>query len=156
MADQFEIEGEDALAKRLAAIGDTRKLLGTIGLRAVAIGKELVPRKTGNLGRTIRLGTVTESEVQIIAGGELGVGYAQSVEFGHREFFVAPRHKKALAWGGSRRLSGSLRTGSRATAFSRGHKIPASKGKPFLRPAAQKAVDEAGVESIVKAWNDAA
>lgn len=151
-----EIEGQRELEARLRAIGDTKKMLGMIGLRAVAIGKELVPRKTGNLGRTIRLGTVTESEVQIIAGGNYGVGYAQAVEFGSRPHVIEPVRRKALAWGGNRRLSGSLRSGATATNFAKRVNHPGTKPKPFLRPAAEKAVKETGILGIVKAWNDAA
>jgi hypothetical protein len=56
-----EVEGMDELQKRLDALGDTKKMLGQLGLMAVAKAKQLVPRKTGNLGRTIRLGSVTDT-----------------------------------------------------------------------------------------------
>jgi hypothetical protein len=151
-----DIEGMGNLAKRLDAIGDARKLLGPIALKAVAYAKETVPRKTGNLGRTIRLGQVTDTEAQIIAGGQFGVGYARTVEFGSRPHIIRPRNRRVLAWGGDRRLSGSLRSGARATNFATVVNHPGTKPKPFLRPAAERAVRESGVEGIVKAWNDAA
>lgn len=154
MTDGFD--GMDDLNRRLSAITDTRKFLGQIGLRAVAIAKEKVPRKTGNLGRTIRLGTVTDSDAQIIAGGQGGVGYAQIVEYGSRPHVIVPRTKKALAWGGARRLSGSLRSGSAATIFARRVNHPGTKAKPFLRPAAEEAVKETGIAAIIRAWDDAA
>ena len=151
-----EIEGQDDLNKRLEGLGDTRKLLGQLGLMAVARAKELVPRKTGNLGRTIRLGAVTESEAQIIAGGQGGVGYAQAVEYGSRPHEIVPRYKQALAWGGDRRLSGSLRSGSRATHFAKRVRHPGTNPKPYLKPPAEEAVARSGMDILVKAWNSAA
>jgi hypothetical protein len=146
----------DSLQKRMAAITDKRKMLGILGLLAVEYAKVAVPRKTGNLGRTIRLGTVTDDSAQIIAGGQAGVGYAQSVEYGSRAHVIVPRTRKALAWGGARRLSGSLRSGAKATNFARRVNHPGTAAKPYLRPSAEKAVRDSGVEVIVKAWNDAA
>jgi hypothetical protein len=151
-----EIEGMDALKKRIAAITDHRQMLGTVGLLAVKYGKETVPRKTGNLGRTIRLGTVTENDATIIAGGQQGVGYARFVEFGTRPHVIVPRNRRALAWGGPRRLSGSLRSGARATNFATRVNHPCTQPKPYLRPAAERAVRDTGVEQIIKAWNEAA
>lgn len=152
----MSIDGMSELQRRFEAIKDTRKFLGSLGLLAVTYAKEMVPRQTGNLGRTIRLGQVTEDSAQIIAGGQNGVGYAQAVEFGSRPHVIVPRNRKALAWGGNRRLSGSLRSGSKATFFAKRVNHPGTKAKPYLRPAAEKAVEFAGVEVIVKAWNDAA
>lgn len=152
----MSIEGLDELNKRLAAIGDARNILGPIAIRAVAYAKEMVPRKTGNLGRTIRVGAITESEAQILAGGQFGVGYARHVEFGTRPHVIVPRTRKVLAWGGNRRLSGSLRSNSAATIFARRVNHPGTKAKPYLRPAAERAIRETGTEAIVKAWNEAA
>lgn len=150
------IDGMSELQKRFAAISDHRQLLGNLGLLAVSYAKEIVPRQTGNLGRTIRLGRITEDSVQIIAGGQGGVGYAQAVEFGTGPHTIVPRRRKALAWGGNRRLSGSLRSGSKATFFAKRVNHPGTKPKPYLRPSAEKAVEDSGVVQIVKAWNDAA
>lgn len=150
------IEGMTDLQKRLTALGDTRKMLGQLGLMAVAKAKLLVPRKSGNLGRTIRLGQVTTTEAQIIAGGQLGVGYAQSVEYGTGPHEIVPRYKQALAWGGERRLSGNLRSGSKATMFAKRVHHPGTKAKPYLRPAAEEVVRESGLGILIKAWNDAA
>jgi hypothetical protein len=151
-----EVEGMDELQKRLDALGDTKKMLGQLGLMAVAKAKQLVPRKTGNLGRTIRLGSVTDTSADIIAGGQLGVGYARAVEYGTRPHVIVPRYAKVLAWGGSRRLSGNLRSGAKATNFARRVNHPGTKAKPYLRPAAEEVVRENGIDLIVRAWNDAA
>jgi hypothetical protein len=150
------IEGLTALQKRFAAISDTRMMLGQIAILAVKEAKERVPRKTGNLGRSIRLGTITATNAQIIAGGVGGVGYARDVEFGTRAHVIVPKTKKALAWGGDRRLSGSLRTGAQATNFARRVNHPGSRAKPYLVPGAKAAVEEAGLAKIlVEVWNEA-
>ena len=151
-----EVEGMDDLERRLAAISDMKMLLGRTGLQAVAYAKQTVPRKTGNLGRTIRLGAVTERDAEIIAGGQFGVGYARHVEFGTKPHVIVPRTRRALAWGGARRLSGSLRSGATATNFATRVNHPGTKPQPYLRPAAERAVRETGVDHIVRAWNEAA
>ena len=155
MTDTPNFTGGDALSRRLQAIQNPRMFLGQIALKAVAYAKVAVPRQTGNLGRTIRLGSVTTTSAQILAGGTAGVGYAQFVEFGTRPHVIRPRNKKVLAWGAQRRLSGSARTGSDMI-FAHEVNHPGTRAQPFLIPSAQKAVADTGIEVIVKAWNDAA
>jgi hypothetical protein len=150
-----DIEGMDALNKRMAALGEHKQMLGKLGLLAVSYAKETVPRKTGNLGRTIRLGQVTDTEVQILAGGQGGVGYAQVVEFGSKAHIIRPKNRKALRWGANARLSGTPKSGS-AVIFATYVNHPGTQPKPYLIPAAQKAVSEAGIDLVVQAWNDAA
>jgi hypothetical protein len=151
-----DIEGMGDLNKRMDALGDHRKMLEMVALKAVAYAKETVPRKTGNLGRTIRVGQVTSTDATILAGGQFGVGYAQVVEFGSRPHVIRPRNRKVLAWGGNRRLSGNLRSGAGATSFAMVVNHPGTQPKPFLRPAAERAVRESGIEGIIRVWNDAA
>jgi hypothetical protein len=149
--------GLTALQKRFAAITDTRKLLGQVALLGVREAKLIVTRKTGNLGRTIRIGTISETSAQILAGGQGGVGYAQAVEFGTGPHVIVPRKARVLAWGGDRRLSGSLRTGAKATHFAHRVNHPGSRAKPYLMPGAKVAVEKAGLgNTIVTAWNGAA
>ena len=165
------IDGLPELNRRLKAIADTRLLLGRVALQAVAYAKGTVPRKTGNLGRTIRVGTVTPTSAQVLAGGQLGVGYARVVEFGSRAHDIYPRRKKALFFAtspnvGNVRLSGSVRSRFRgATAeqraaagvvFARHVRHPGTKPNPFLRPAAERAVKERAPGIIIEAWNAAA
>jgi len=151
------IAGLTALQRRFAAISDNRRMLGQIGLLAVREAKLIVPHKTRNLERSIRLGTVTADSAQIIAGGKGGVGYARHVEFGTREHVIVPRRRKVLAWGGDRRLSGSLRTGAKATHFARRVNHPGSRAKPYLVPGAKRAIEKAGLaQAIIAAWNGAA
>lgn len=154
------LRGADDLQARLNALrsgGQHRKMLGQIGLLAVQEAKDLVPRKTGNLGRTIRLGTVTERSVQVKAGGDRNVGYAAAVEFGTKAHDIVPVRAKALAWGGARRLSGSLRSGSAPTFFAKRVRHPGTRAQPYLIPGAKKAMSKAGLrDAVVKVWNDAA
>jgi hypothetical protein len=156
MTEDVSVEGFDELNRRLDAIGNPRQALGRIGLQVVARAKELVPRQTGNLGRTIRLGQVTETNVQVIAGGQAGVGYAQFVELGTRPHIIRPRNKKMLAWGKNRRLSGSARSGSEMI-FAHEVHHPGTRAQPYIMPAAQEVVAKSGMdELVVKPWNDAA
>jgi len=146
------IEGMTALQKRFAAITDTRKQLGQIAILGAKEAKRLVPRKTGNLGRTIRLGTVTATNATIMAGGKDGVGFGTK-----GGAIIVPKRKKVLAWGGDRRLSGSLRTGAKADHFAMRVTRGATQAKPYLVPGAKRAVEKAGLaDAIITAWNGAA
>ena len=152
-----ELQGERELQRRLAAIGDTRKLLGTVGLLAVREAKLIVPRRTGNLGRSIRLGRVSEDSAEVLAGGQSQIGYAAAVEFGTKPRTIRPRRAKVLAWGGARTLGGRLRKGARPTNFARSVRHPGSKAKPYLIPGIRRALSKAGIKAtIIDAWNRAA
>ena len=150
------IQGLTALQKRFAAITDKRMLLGQVALLVVREAKLIVPRKTGNLGRSIRVGTVSDRSAQVYAGGVAGVGYARAVEFGTRAHEIVPVRRKALAWGGDRRLSGSLRTGAKPDHFARRVHHPGTRAKPYLVPGAKAALAKTGANLIVTAWNEAA
>jgi hypothetical protein len=149
---------------RLKAIGQTEVVVRSIVIHGVANAKHEVPRKTGNLGRTIRPGRITKTSGEIIAGGQLRVGYARPVELGSKPHIIRPKAGRsgrngrpaALAWGGSRTLGGRLRAGGGPTHFARVVHHPGSKGHPFLVPGLQKAAKEQGIGAIVKLWNDAA
>jgi hypothetical protein len=152
-----EIAGVDDFRKRLNAITDHRTRLGNVGLRAVAYSKALVPRRTGNLGRTIRLGKVTETSVEVVAGGKLNVGYARPVELGSRPHIIRPRKARVLAWGGSRTLGGRLRSGQKPTHFAMSVRHPGTRAHPYLIPGIKRAVSDAGfLADIVADWNRAA
>lgn len=152
----MSLQGKRQLDARLRAIGDTRVLLRDIQIHGVREAKLLVPRKTGNLGRTIRVGTVTNTSASIVAGGERNVGYAAAVEQGTRPHVIVPRKAKVLAWGGKRRLSGSLAKGSKPTHFAMRVNHPGTKAKPYLVPGLRKAATEQGIDAIVNLWNGAA
>lgn len=175
--------GYEELSARFSALRDgtaTRQVLGQFGLLAVQRAKERVPRKTGNLDRTIRVAEidVQAQRVRVVAGGtgrrganQYGsyasgaVGYAAYVEFGTRPHVIEPRPGRrgrngrpaALAWGGARRLSGSLRSGARPTSFARRVNHPGTRARPYLRPGAQQALSDVGLADIVvQVWNEAA
>lgn len=156
------VEGADALYRRFEALRQgkaERMILGQFGLLAVGYAKAKAPRKTGNLRRTIRVESVDEREqtVRVVAGGSREVGYAAMVEFGTRPHVIVPRRRKALAWGGARRLSGSLRKGASPTRFARRVRHPGTPARPYLVPGAEQALREVGLaDAVVRAWDDAA
>ena len=157
MATTFTITGQRQLQARLRAIGEApQDMLREVGIRSVAEAKKIVPRRTGNLGRTIRIGSLTDTHVEVKAGGQLNVGYAAAVEFGSRPHVIRPKKAKVLAWGGARTLGGRLRAGSRATNFATVVNHPGTKPKPFLIPAFEHALKLVGLSQIVRRWNQAA
>lgn len=156
------LKGADDLMARFEALRDgtaSRAVLGRFGLLAVQRAQERVPRKTTNLFRTIRVAEVDEQaqRVRVVAGGDREVGYAAHVEFGTAPHVIVPRRRKALAWGGARRLSGSLRKGAKPTNFARRVNHPGTRARPYLRPGAEQALREVGLSDVVvSVWNDAA
>lgn len=159
----MSLQGKVQLERRLKAIGNTQLLLRDVQIHAIREAKLLVPRKTGNLGRTIRVGPVTAHTAAIFAGGTRNVGYAGAIELGRRAVTIRPRPGRVgrhgrpamLAWGGARRLSGSLRSGASPTTFAREVHQPARGPHPYLRPGLAKAAK--GIPgSIVTVWNSAA
>lgn len=146
------ITGSRELKARLRAIGDLRPTLTHVGLASVAEAKRLVPRRTGNLGRTIRVGTVTASSVEVIAGGRLNVGYAAAVEFGSKAHTIVPRKAKVLAWGGPRTLGGRVRSGGRPQFFAKRVHHPGSRAHPYLLPGLREGIRSV-TGLIITAWN---
>ncbi len=174
---QFRITGQVELQRRLTAIGKAPKdMLRDVGLHAVREAKILVPRKTGNLGRTIRIGSLTDNHVEVKAGGSRNVGYAAAVEFGSKAHVIVPKTKSALFFPSQKatterfgagstlgftkagRLNArSLRKfGGGAFVHARRVKHPGTQAKPFLIPGFVKALKMVGLDKIVAAWNKAA
>ncbi|HEY3406777.1 MAG TPA: HK97 gp10 family phage protein, partial [Propionicimonas sp.] len=155
------IRGIPQLIRRIEALRDApAPMLGKIQVDAVRYAKEMVPRKTGHLGRSITRGPITKSYAIVYARA----GYAAYVELGTRPHVIRPRNKKFLrftAKGAAARLSGAptrgaIRKGG-AYAFAREVHHPGTKPQPFLVPGARRAVEEnAGREVIIRRWNDAA
>lgn len=162
------LEGEKQLMARLNAIGHTEVLMRQITIQGVREAKLLVPRRTGNLGRTIRPGTSSALRAEIRAGGQRNVGYARAIELGRGPLTIRPKPGRRsrtgrepwLAWGGPRTLGGRLRVKggvqAKPTTFAREVHQPARQPHPYLRPGLQKAVDTAGIPGIVQLWNGAA
>ena len=147
------IRGLPQLRARLEAIRPNPNLLRTLAMSAVAEQKRLVPRKTGNLGRSIGVGRVTPRSAETIATAN----YATAVERGTRPHSIVPKRAKALRFapGGSGTLSGRPRSGG-AVVFARKVRHPGSKAQPFMLPGALTAVRKIGADVFVKAWDGAA
>lgn len=151
------LKGERELRARLAAIQDTRVLMGALAVVAVREAKLLVPRRTGNLGRTIRIGRVTKTNAEILAGGRNRVGYAAMVEYGTKPHRIVAVRARALAWGGPRTLGGRVRSGGRPTHFAKAVNHPGTRPHPYLRPGVQAAIRKSGMrDGLIALWNRAA
>lgn len=158
------LQGGRELDRRLAAIADPRTrrgVLGQLGLSAVSYSKEEAPVRTANMRRTIRLGAITDDSVQIVAGGQEGVGYARAVHDGSRPHAIRPRRGRILRWPrnpADRRLSGTARAGTTDFIYARSVNHPGNRANPFIVRGIARALG-AGRElmgAIVKAWNEAA
>lgn len=153
----LNLQGGPELRRRLNAAAQAPKdILREVGLGAVREAKILVPRKTGNLGRSIRIGSISSDHVEVRAGGTRTVGYAGAVEFGSRAHIIIPRQARILAWGGPRTLGGRLRKGGKATNFARRVNHPGTRAQPFLVPGFERALRSVGLGSLVDRWNRAA
>ena len=154
------IRGADNLQARIDALRagrEHRKMMGLLALAATDEAKALVPKKTGNLYRTIRTGNITDKSAQIKAGGDGTVGYAAHVEFGTKPHTILPVRAKALAWGGARRLSGNLKSGARPEFFAARVEHPGTSPQPYLVPGAKRALERGGLrDAVIKTWNEAA
>jgi hypothetical protein len=164
------LEGSADLQKKLIALQNgtaNERILRLLGNEVVSRAKQNVAQKTRNLHRTIRVDEVDErtQTVRVVAGSTNGkVGYAQYVEFGTKPHVIVPKPGRkgrngrpaALAWGGARRLSGNLRSGSRPTNFAYRVNHPGTRPRPYLVPAAQETLRAVRLApELVKVWNDA-
>ena len=150
------VTGTRQLEARLRAVEKVPAvLLRTVALRAVREQKRLVPRKTGNLGRSILLGRVTSTT----AITQATANYAAAVEYGTRPHVIKPRKAKALrspAAGSATTLGGRLKAGG-SYAFAKVVHHPGTKAQPFMLPGAKKAISETvGADAIITAWNKGA
>lgn len=176
----FSIKGIPALQRRLKAVekAASTDLLKRIQTKAVYHAKKQVPRKTGNLGRSIRPGFLTRSYAIVRASA----GYAAYVELGTKPHDIPVGSKGFLAWpataagrlrsgaGTARAKAGNvrpihIRTGRSAIGPNSGTyrytrkavHHPGTKPQPYLLPGAKQAVsEEVGREPIIRAWNGAA
>lgn len=131
-------------------MGETHAEMRLLQLATIREAKVLVHRKTGHLSRSIVAGSVSKDRAII----EARTPYAATLELGSKPHVIRPRDAKVLAWGGTRRLSGTQAKGSSPTHFARVVHHPGTKPYPYLLPAARKAV--AGVrDAVVRLWNAA-
>jgi hypothetical protein len=143
--------GVPQLQHRLQAIGSAQGLPKQLGLMTVREAKLLVHRKTGMTGRSIHVASTTPRSVTVSAGYG-----AVFLEHGTRPHIITPNVARVLAWGGGRRLTGSLRSGAKPEFFAMLVHHPGSRPYPFLVPGAKIAVQKTGVDAIVQLWNRAA
>jgi hypothetical protein len=143
----------DSLFKRLTAIGDTLALMKYLQASTIeeAQANTAPNRKTGHLQRSIVRGQVNATSATV----KVNVPYAASLEYGARPHIIKPKRAKVLAWGGSRRLSGRLRSGASADHFAAFVHHPGNKPYPYLIPGAKRAIEKSH-EIVVKEWNGAA
>lgn len=151
-----DLVGYEALVARINAVVTSARprirLLQRWQLLGVRKAKLRVPRKTGTLGRSIHPGDVTEDGATIVASA----AYARYVEEGTRPHVIVPVRAKVLAWGGARRLSGSLRSGAKPEFFAKRVNHPGTRPRPYLVPAAREALMELDLDDFTGAWNEAA
>jgi hypothetical protein len=148
-----DVKGMDALQARLKAIGETKPAMRAVQLSTVHEAQHLVHRKTGHLQRNIVPGEVTDTTATV----EARTPYAAAVERGAKPHIIRPKKAKVLAWGGARRLTGTLRSGANPTHFAALVHHPGNKAFPYLVPGAKAALSKAGiVGTIVDRWNHAA
>ena len=143
--------GYDALHARLERVGHVdARLMKMLLLQSQREAKLLVPRRTGNLSRSIVTEQTSETSGRLIARAD----YAADVEFGTKPHDIAPRAKLALrfALGAGARLTGSARSGADVI-FARLVHHPGTKPHPYLIRGAQAAIRSGGLEKeVVLAW----
>jgi len=158
------LQGLTALQRRFAAITDHKMLLGQVAGLAVREAAIKAPHKTGNLRRSIRIGTVTDKTAQVV----VDANYARYVEegtgiYGPRKRRIVPVNAKALRWiggpAGSLRLSGAARKGKAGAGagpiFARS--VAGRRATPFFLPGVRTAIGKAGLGDIITTnWNEAA
>jgi len=169
----FTISGSRELKARLKALGDGKPMMRRVAVASVESAKALVPRRTANLARSIRVERVTATSLEISAGGRREVGYAAHVEFGTRAHVIRPRNKKTLffpsqqattaRFGAKARLkfnlSGALsagstkRFGNAAYVHARAVNHPGTRAQPYLVPGLEYGVGKIATEAIIDAWN---
>jgi hypothetical protein len=148
------IKGLGQLLSRFSAIQPNPQFMRTLALAAVREQKLEVPRKTGNLGRTIRIGRVTDREAETLATAS----YALYVHEGTKPHDIRPRKAKVLAFpaAGSGTLSGRVKKGGRVI-FAKRVRHPGTKANPFMLRGARKAIADTGfAKLVIDRWNRAA
>ena len=151
--------GGRELSRRLAALQDARgrkAMMGQLGNIVVAKAQDEVPRKTGDLQRSIKITDLDDERVVVRARKD----YAPDVEFGTKKHDIVPRRRRALrfaATAGGSRLSGAPRRGA-SVVFARRVKHPGTRPQPYMRPALKHVAGRApGMlkRDIIIRWNRA-
>ena len=143
MATEFKIDGLselDKALKQLPARVEKNVMRGTIRAAAMVVrnqAKQLVPVKTGNLKRSLRVSGKSKGNrisAEIIAGGgKKNVYYAHMVEFGTKRHTIKAKSGKALNIDGG--------------AFSRANH-PGIAPRSFMRTAMDTSTNEAFAKAV--------
>ena len=149
------VKGIPQLQARFRALEDVpARVTKQWQLRTVREAKLTVRKATRNTSRTIRPYGLTPREVAVVAGGA-----AVFLEGGTRAHTIVPRRKKWLMFATDpkdRTLSGRPKKGAKSIRFAKRVRHPGTKPYPFLKPAAQKALEDIGAEVVIEPWNRAA
>lgn len=142
------------MQRRLEAIAKVSNgVLRDWQVRTVALAKIAAPKRSGHLKQSIHPGRVSQFHAQV----EASAPHALWMEMGTKPHIIRPRFKKVLAWGGERRLTGTLRSGSKPTNFAMEVHHPGTAPRPFLFPSGKQAVAEMNLKAKVTVlWNEAA
>lgn len=154
----MSVQGADGLRRRLEAIGDTQAVMKALQMSVVREAHARVPKKTGDLYRSIVPADLTPTRAKVVAAKE----YARYVEegtgvYGPKKKPIVPKKAKALRWYGNARLSGRARTDPRNQStvhFARS--VKGRRATPFLEPGARAAASKSGLKNVVVTkWNEA-
>lgn len=137
------VTGVNQLQSRLRAIRPTVELHREIALAVLGEQKREAPVRTGNLRRSIRLGTISARVAQTVASAN----YAAHVEYGTGPHEIRPRRRRALRW----------RAADGGVVFATKVNHPGTRANPFMARGAELA-KRAGIvkDFIVRSWNRAA
>lgn len=149
--------GIPQLQRRLTAVSQVGELvLRSWQLATIGFAKAYAPKRSGHLKQTIHPGVLGELKATV----EVSAAYAAPQEFGSRAHDILPVRAKVLAWGGARRLTGTLRSGAQAEHFARRVRHPGNPAVLYLTRGSQRALDELKqhgfADAVVATWNDAA
>jgi hypothetical protein len=161
------IKGMKQLQSRLDSLSQPERFLARLQTEVTREAKARVPRKTGNLGRSIRAGYLSAHRAYVVADA----GYALYVEkgtgiYGPKKRPIVPRTKKALAFHaggpGARRLSGRMTVGADRKYGSGSDlvvvkSVKGRRATPFMEPAAHAVVEKHGLKNVaITLWNEGA
>lgn len=125
-------------------------------LATVGYAKVYAPKRSGHLKMTIHPGELGKTRATV----EVSAPYAAPQEFGSRPHDIRPVRAKVLAWGGARRLTGTLRSGATPTNFATIVHHPGNPAVHYLERGSVQALDDLKAHGftgvVTTAWNNAA
>jgi len=156
------VQGMDALMKRLVAIGEPKPILRALQFRVIGEAQGFAPHKTGHLQASILPGELTDTHATVVVNANYGIYVEKGTGlYGPKKKRINVGH--VLHWKGGGpakvRLSGRSRVvkgkslGDEVFAMS----TEGMRAQPFFEKGAKKAIADSGLADIVVAqWNGAA